>query len=42
VIKCLGCGSQFKLDGSVVRGPAKEPLRAYVIDLVGEKLKILG
>ena len=42
VIKCLGCGSQFKLDGSVVRGPAKEPLKSYAIDLVGEKLKILG
>src|SRR5215831_16853908 len=23
IIQCLGCGSQFKLDGSVTRGPAK-------------------
>ena len=42
VIKCLGCASEFKLDGSVARGPAKEPLRAYLVDLQGEKLKILG
>lgn len=41
-IKCLGCGSQFKLDGTVQRGPAKEPLKAYVVDLQGDKLKILG
>jgi Rieske Fe-S protein len=42
VLKCLGCGSEFKLDGSVFRGPAKEPLKAYVVDLQGDKLKILG
>jgi len=42
VIKCLGCASEFKLDGTVARGPAKQPLKAYVVDLQGEKLKILG
>ena len=42
LIKCLGCASEFKLDGTVARGPAKQPLKAYVVDLQGEKLKILG
>jgi Rieske Fe-S protein len=42
MIKCLGCASEFKLDGTVVRGPAKQPLKAYLVDLQGEKLKILG
>jgi len=42
VIKCLGCASEFKLDGTVARGPAKQPLKAYLVDLQGEKLKILG
>ena len=42
VIQCLGCGSQFKLDGTVMRGPAKQPLKSYAVDLQGDKLKILG
>jgi len=42
VIKCLGCGSLYKLDGSVVKGPAKLPLKSYAVDLQGDKLKILG
>ena len=42
VIRCLGCASEFKLDGTVWRGPARQPLKAYVVDLQGEKLKILG
>jgi len=41
-LKCLGCGSRFKLDGSVAQGPAVKPLRSYAIDLQGNKLKILG
>jgi len=41
-LKCLGCGSRFKLDGSVTQGPAEKPLRCYAIDLQGNKLKILG
>lgn len=41
-IKCLGCGSRFKLDGSVSQGPALKPLKAYAVDLQGNKLKILG
>ena len=42
VIKCLGCASEFKLDGTVARGPAKLPLKAFLVDLQGDKLKILG
>jgi len=42
IIQCLGCGSQFKLDGTVMRGPAKMPLKSYAVDLQGDKLKILG
>lgn len=43
VIKCLGCGAHFKLDGSVIKGPARiAPLKSYAIDLQGDKLKILG
>ena len=42
ILKCLGCGSEFKLDGSIQRGPAKHPLKSYVVDLQGDKLKILG
>jgi Rieske Fe-S protein len=41
-LKCLGCGSRFKLDGSVSQGPATQPLKSYVVDLQGNKLKILG
>jgi nitrite reductase/ring-hydroxylating ferredoxin subunit len=42
IIKCLGCTSEFKLDGTVMRGPAKTALKSYAIDLQGDKLKILG
>ena len=41
-IKCLGCGSRFKLDGTVSQGPATIPLKSYAVDLQGNKLKILG
>jgi Rieske Fe-S protein len=41
-IKCLGCNSRFKLDGTVTQGPAVKPLRSFVVDLQGNKLKILG
>lgn len=41
-IKCLGCGSRFRLDGSVSQGPATQPLKSYAVDLQGNKLKILG
>jgi len=35
-------GSKFALDGTVVQGPAKRALRAYVADLQGDRLRILG
>jgi Rieske Fe-S protein len=35
-------GSKFKLDGTVRSGPARKPLRAYLADLQGERLRILG
>lgn len=35
-------GSKFALDGTVMGGPAKRPLRAYVADLQGDRLRILG
>ncbi len=41
-LKCLGCGSRFRLDGSVSQGPAVKPLKSYAVDLQGNKLKILG
>jgi Rieske Fe-S protein len=42
--KVLLCpmGSKFALDGSLKQGPAKKPLRAFVADLDGERLRILG
>jgi hypothetical protein len=43
VLKCLGCGAEYKLDGSVIRGPKNlMPLKSYAVDLQGDKLKILG
>jgi hypothetical protein len=43
VIKCLGCGAEFKLDGSVLWAPQRiSPLKSYAVDLQGDKLKILG
>jgi Rieske Fe-S protein len=35
-------GSRFDLDGSVKTGRARKPLRAYVVDREGDRLKILG
>ena len=41
-IACTTHGCRYSLDGSVLKGPAKKPLRAYLVDLQGERLKILG
>lgn len=41
-LACPSHGCRFSLDGSVLKGPAKKPLRAYLVDLHGDRLKILG
>jgi hypothetical protein len=35
-------GSKFALDGTVKRGPARKSLRAFLADLQGDRLRILG
>ncbi len=35
-------GSRFGLDGELQEGDARFPLRAYAVDLDGDRLKILG
>ena len=41
-IDCLANRCRFKLDGSVLEGPATSPLRVYLVDLEGNRLRILG
>ena len=41
-LACTTHGCRFSLDGSVLKGPANKPLRAYLVDLQGDRLKILG
>jgi hypothetical protein len=41
-LDCLGQGCRYTLDGNVLRGPAKNPRRVFLVDLRGDKLHILG
>ncbi len=41
-LDCPGQGCRFTLDGTVIKGPAKKSLRAFLVDLQGDRLKILG
>jgi Rieske Fe-S protein len=41
-LQCGGQGCRYTPDGNVLRGPAKQPMRVFLVDLRGEKLHILG
>lgn len=41
-LDCLGARCRYRLDGTVLEGPAKKALRVYLVDLDGERLRILG
>jgi hypothetical protein len=41
-LECWTKGCHYKLDGSILEGPTTKPLRTYVVDLQGERLRILG
>lgn len=41
-LDCPSHGSRYKSDGSLLQGPALKGLRPYVVDLQGDRLRILG
>jgi Rieske Fe-S protein len=41
-LDCTTGTSRYKLDGTVLKGRSRIPLRAYAVDLAGDRLKILG
>ena len=41
-IDCLANHCRYRLDGSVLEGPTTRPLRVYLVDLNGNRLRILG
>jgi nitrite reductase/ring-hydroxylating ferredoxin subunit len=41
-LDCLGSRCRYRLDGTVLEGPTKKALRVYLVDLDGERLRILG
>lgn len=41
-LDCLGKRCKYRLDGTVLEGPTRKPLRVYLVDLDGNRLRILG
>ncbi|MBK6542314.1 MAG: Rieske 2Fe-2S domain-containing protein [Flavobacteriales bacterium] len=39
-LSCSWHGSKFDLNGAVVNGPAKDPLKSYPVEVAGENLKV--
>ena len=41
-IVCMYRGCRYAPDGTVLTGPTKRPLKTYLVDLQGDRLRILG